>query len=149
MLSRVRARCRPSRGLLLGLVCALCCLGCEELLNAVLFGPELCAEGIVSDVEDNPVSQATVALIWHCDGTECNSFDCSDCAGLGNEHVVTDSTGRYRVTDRVLDGDCSCRQCWWDVLAEAPGYRQVGDEILGSSTCSRCEVRNFTLERVD
>lgn len=140
---------RPFRGPLLVLLCAVLSLGCEELLNAVLYGPELCAEGFVTDEKRKPMADASVALNWHCDGTECTSTDCSECSGLGSEHVVTDSTGYYRVTDRVLDADCYCDDCRWDVRAEAPGYRQVHEETLGRRYCSGCEVWNFTLERVD
>lgn len=127
------------------LACAVLWLGCEDFFNTVLYGPELCAEGIVSDSAGEPVPRATVALIWHCDGSECTSYDCSECTGLGSEHVLTDSTGYYRVTDRVLDGDCDCSQCMWDLKAQAPGYRQAGYETLGRSRCTRCEIRNFTL----
>jgi hypothetical protein len=140
-------RTRPQ----LALLCAVLCLGCEELFNTLLFGPELCAEGIVTDEAGDPVSRATVALIWHCSGTECTSLDCSDCSDLGSEHVLTDSTGYYKVTDRVLDGDCTCSECEWDLKADAPGYRQVKHERLGwiSRDCYRCEIRNFTLQRSD
>ena len=149
MLSLSRAHyCRP-RGPFLVLLCAALCLGCEEFFSAVLFGPELCAEGIVTDQERNPVPRATVALIWHCDGTECTSVDCSECSGLGSEHVLTDSTGYYEVTDRVLDGDCTCSDCQWDLHAEAPGYRQVKHDRVGWRSCSRCEIRNFTLQGDD
>lgn len=134
---------------LLVLLCAGLCVGCDDFFNAVLYGPELCAEGIVTDDERNPVPQATVALIWHCDGSDCTSTDCSECDGLGSEHVLTDSMGYYLVTDRVLDGDCSCSQCMWDLHAEAPGYDQVKHERLGWRDCSDCEIRNFTLERTD
>ena len=132
-------------GLWLVLACAMLCSGCEDFFNAVLFGPELCAEGKVFDAEGDPVPNATVGLIWHCQGTDCTTYDCSDCTGLGSEHALTDSAGYYRVTDRVLDGDCECSQCMWDLKAEAAGYRQVSYDRLGSSRCSRCEIRNFTL----
>jgi len=135
----------PCPWLWLALPCAILCGGCEDFFNAVLFGPELCAEGIVSDAKGDPVPETTVALIWHCQGTDCTTYDCSECSGLGSEHVLTDSVGYYRVTDRVLDGDCECGQCMWDLKAEAPGYRQVSYDRLGSSRCSRCEIRNFTL----
>lgn len=130
------------------LMCAILCLGCEELLDTILYGPELCAEGIVTDEARDPVPEATVALIWHCSGTDCNSMDCSECNALGDEHVLTNSAGYYKVTDRVLDGDCACDQCLWDLKANAPGYRLVEHEDLGWR-CGRCEVRNFTLERTD
>ena len=138
-------RSRPQ----LALLCAALCFGCQELLNSVLYGPELCAEGRVTDEAGDPVSPATVALIWHCDGTECTSFDCSDCSGLGSEHVLTDATGYYKVTDRVLDGDCTCSDCMWDLKADAPGYRLVHHERLGERSCNRCEIRNFTLQLSD
>jgi len=134
---------------LLVLLSAVLCLGCEELFNVVLFGPELCAEGIVTDEAGDPVSRATVGLYWHCQGSECTSDDCSECDGLGSEHVLTDSTGYYEVADRVLDGDCSCSDCDWDLHAEAPGYRQVKHDRVGGRSCSRCEMRNFTLRRHD
>ena len=149
MLSLCRAHRFRAPQPLLVVLSAVICLGCEELFNIVLFGPELCAEGIVIDEAGDPVSSATVALYWHCEGTECTNYDCSECDGLGSEHVLTDSTGYYEVTDRVLDGDCSCSDCEWDLYAEAPGYRQVKQDRVGWRSCSRCEIRNFTLQGDD
>ena len=143
---------RPSYGrvgVLLGLVAAAV-LGCDDLFDSVLHGPEMCAEGVVIDEAGDPLPDVTVALVWRCSGEECTSSDCSRCSGAGSEHEVTDSNGYFKVTDRVLDGDCGCSQCMWDVEAARAGYRVVEDDRLGEGrSCSRCEVRNFRLEPID